>query len=798
LQKNFQRNSDRQKQTGKITNMNNFQKWLMGLAILSTLLLMTAAHAQKDYQFATGEDATQSREQWQQLTAGEDLARDKKVAFFPPPNYSLTTDENDPLDLTDGRLSTRVDDRVWFQKDAVGWYYGVGTSGGITMLIDLGKMQPVGQIAIRVLAGREQSSLELPAAIEFLASADGREYSRLGKMVHLNEAEKEQADGVTRFYFPEVGKAYMVPLVWRGAVRARYISLRVTPRSSLFTDQISVTKAPENATFTSLNSLTKVKIYTDGLVVMPRHETLTVTTNIVTPNWLTILNNSGLDAAKEKLAFRLELPRGLRVLPQSHFKFEEIPSMRENTIAYQFAYDGTSRVGAIGPLWIEKDPTIKIPDGATARFTGILPGGDSHVIETPVKLVEIPKVSAPGNLDISLAWMEESDAQEWPNFLRDFRKMGFGYVSTFPRYFGKDNAGNWDAAAQKNLHFLQKARDAGYKIVYNESPFHVMWNTVQTQKKAGTLDVDEAPEMFTLIDGKPGKNMNILYRGKYYQNEIQRVAKLAGLVQPDQVYLDIEWWYPHVLESKKDPRVIAAWKASGKEWDDFVTDIGEKVLRDLVTAIRAAVPQKKLVVGLYNSDPTNKIYGDFFQFDKIYPSVIDIAQPSLYVQGRTTDVADRIRFDYDVMQSPNIIPWLTAGTYGEFDPKLMEPMVLEAILNGSRGLTYCWFGDFDPLDFYYHSKALETLAHYEKLLQTGRPIPYKGNNPSLHVTAFASKKEALILVGNYNGSPHTKIRLPLPFASVKKATLAGKNLPVKNGAVEIEVPPGEFRLIAVK
>lgn len=95
------------------------------------------------------------------------------------------------------------------------------------------------------------------------------------------------------------------------------------------------------------------------------------------------------------------------------------------------------------------------------------------------------------------------------------------------------------------------------------------------------------------------------------------------------------------------------------------------------------------------------------------------------MQGRAQLVADRIRFDYDAMQSRQIIPWLSAGTYGEYDPPMTEPMVLESILNGARGVTYYKFDDFDPMDFYYHSKALASLAPFETLLQAGKPVAYR-------------------------------------------------------------------------
>lgn len=777
--------------------MKTTRKWMVVLALMSTSIL--PAQAQIDWQHQIGENASAAREQWKQLTSGEELAHGKKVFFSPKPNYRLTTDENDPYDLTDGNLSTRTDDRVWFQKDAVGWYLGAGTSGGTLMVIDLGQVQPVGQIAIRVLGGYEQGSLGLPGAAEFLASVDGKQYHQLQRMVKLNPAEKEQADGKTGFYFPEEGKAYMAPLVCREPVQARYIALRITPVNSIFTDQISVQKAPATVKLKNLSDYPTGQVYTDGLVVFPRHEPFVVTSNIATPNWLTVLNNTELELAKGELGYRLDLPEGLTLLPQSQPKFTEVSASRAGVKSYEFKLNrnaGYSSQGSEGPLWIEKSAGAAIAPDAKVTFTATVQGKDSHSVSSPLKIVEVPTVPSLKSLDVSLAWMGDSVQQEWPNFLRDFRKMGFDYISTFPRYYGKDKDGQWNAATQKNLEFIKQARAAGYKVLYNESPFHVMWNTIQADEKAGRLDPAEAEQIYTQIDGKRGKHVNILYRGKYFQDEIKRVAELAALVQPDHVYHDIEFWDGPAAESKRDPRVIAAWKASGKEWDDFATDNGKEILATLNTAMRAAVPGKQMVVGTYNSDPKNKIYNSILQFDKNYPQIVDLAQPSLYVQGRATVVADRIRYDYEAMKNKQIIPWLSAGTYGEFDPYKTEPMVLEAVLNGSRGLTYYWFGDFEPLDFYYHSKALAALAPYETLLQSGKPIAYKGDNSALHYTAFASDKEALVLVGNYDNSANTRVTLSLPFKGANKATLAGKVLSIKGNTVTLDVPRGEFRLVA--
>jgi hypothetical protein len=773
--------------------------WLMAMALMSTPgLSATAQEAPKDWQFEVGQTATVAHEKWHALTAGENLALGKKVEFFPPPNDTLTTDENDPYDLTDGKLSERADDRVWFNKDAVGWYGGTGTAGGVLLVVDLGAPQPVGQIAIRVLGGHEQGSLDLPTAIEFLASNDGENYHTLQKTVRLNEGEKDQSDFVTGFYYPQEGVAFMAPLMCKTAVRARYIAMRVTLQNSLFTDQISITKAADETAVKNVDAFPQAQVFTDGLVVSPRHSPMVVTTNVATPNFLIVLDNSNLDLknTENSAAFRMELPKGLRVLPQSELKFKEVSSRIANTNAYEFSYNGVNMYGAIGPLWIEADAGLKIPADATVKFTGILQGKDSHSLSFPLKLVQIPEVPANKALDISLAWNHDAQQQVWPNYLRDFRKMGFGSVTTFPYYYYKDASGQWNEQVQKNLTFLQQARREGYGIVSNESPFHAIWKVVEADRASGKIDAEEAAEVFNQVDGKPGKWMFPLYRGKYFQAEMDRVAEGAAMVQPDQVYFDIEWWHPVIEESRKDPRMITAWKVSGKTWDDFVTDIGTEIMTTMVTKMRAGVPQRKMLVGLYNADPQNKIYDDIFQWDKIYPGLIDIAQPSLYVQGRAQVVADRIQFDYKRLGNRQIIPWLTTGTYGEFDPKFVEPMVLESILNGARGVTYFWFGDFDPMDFYFHSKALKTLAPFEKLLQTGKPISYKGDNPNLHYTTFGSTSGVLLMVANYNSSAQTKVRLPLVLKDAKEAVVVdGAPLVIGTNGVMLEVPAGEFRLV---
>jgi len=768
------------------------------VCLLACVGCQNTGAAPVDYQYAPGASATEARQEWYKLTKGEELARGKKVLFSIKPNYHLTTDANDPYDLTDGKLSSREDDRIWFNKDAVGWArWGnhADYASGIVMTIDLGSIQPIGQIAIRMLGGLENDNMVFPKQVEFLASRDGEQYYSLQNMAKLNYAERDQADNKTSYYVPEEGKPAMTPIVCRVPVQARYIAIRVTPISSLYVDQISVLKADASQGMTDLSSYPKAQFFTDGLALTPRQEPFVVTTNITTPNWFIIHDNSNIDPGKNRLSFRIELPKGFRILPVSNPKFKEIPSTHSGMNAYVFNYDGKNRNGSVGPIWVIKDAAATIAPDAKVLLTGIIEGKDSHQLQYPIELKKIPETSPIAGLDVSLAWMNETQQMAWPNFLRDFRKMGFNDISTFPRYYSKNADGNWNESSQQQIDFVKAAKAQGYGVVYNESPASQMWNPIQRDLKAGKIDDATLAQIFNQIDGKRGKWMNILYRGKYFQDEIKRVAERATLVQPDQVYLDIEWWTQSVKESKKDPRVQAAWKASGKSWEDFITDIGTEVLGDLVSAIRNAVPEKKVTVGLYHLDPQHPVQDSIFQWNKVYPHILDIAMPELYIQGRTLVVRNIIRGNYDTLKTKSIIPWLSTGTYGEYDPQLTEPMVLESILNGARGITYYSFSDFDPMDYYYHAKAIQQLKPYEHLLQEGKPIPYKADNADLYYTAFASSNEALILVGNYGDSRRTKVLLPSPFKSTAKVLLQGEPLDVTENHVTVEVPPGEFRWV---
>ena len=92
-------------------------------------------------------------------------------------------------------------------------------------------------------------------------------------------------------------------------------------------------------------------------------------------------------------------------------------------------------------------------------------------------------------------------------------------------------------------------------------------------------------------------------------------------------------------------------------------------------------------------------------------------------------VAKSIAANRALLPANDIIPWLSTGCYGEFDPVRTRDMVLETLANGARGVTYYWYGDFDPGHFKYHAEAIDIVSPIEDIFVDGQPIVYGINIP---------------------------------------------------------------------
>lgn len=179
--------------------------------------------------------------------------------------------------------------------------------------------------------------------------------------------------------------------------------------------------------------------------------------------------------------------------------------------------------------------------------------------------------------------------------------------------------------------------------------------------------------------------------------------------------------------------------------------------------------------------------------------MIQAAQPSLYVGGHPETVHRIIRRNYERIGKRDIIPWLTTGCNAEYDSELIEPIVLEAFLNGAGGIWYFAYTHFadSPLDFFYHARAISKLAPFEDLLIHGEYGKITGSNTELFYSSVSDEKEALLLLGNYHRTaPETTVILPFSKVKSVRDLDTGKLLSAEKEQ-KLQVPRGKFVLLHI-
>lgn len=720
------------------------------------------------------------RQLWYDYTQGENLALGKKLQLVPAPDYRLTKDENDIYDLCDGKLTKRKDDKVWFDRQSVGWYSGNGVA---YLKLDLGESQKLDRLVIRCLGGTV-GNFQFPRSFSAYVSQDGQSYHLARNLLKLMPGESDQSDFINSYYIEEQASQYatrMYPFQLHINAEARYVLLKIEGTSgSIFSDELALLKAEkETADFNAAYANPSETIALEGLLVHPRLGTLDIIYDVLAPQNFEINDLRSENEKTEKAVFLLDLPEGI-VLAGDECPWE--PLQLEAKKYRRYSLDITERNNKLSLptvfLKIEKE----LSPGLSAYCMARSAGKDQFRYTLPIQTASLPQIPRFERLQVSLSWMSEGAGMNWPDFLSHWPKLGFNTVSGFPRW--------WNVKShEKQRVYIEEAKAAGFKIIMNDSAFHEMMRGHK-----------EGSEIFCDIPGKSHRMLCPSYRGKFYQKEMERVQRCVVFGIPDYVHYDIECWGSMNTSAAQCQRCQEALKKSGKTLEEFLLDCRVEQMRDLDAAVRRGAAQANIPVpiqGDYNRHPVAS--GEFFW--RIYPQYVNLAMPSLYVAGRAIDVHKRIRDNYKMLKTKKLVPWLSTGTYGEFEPYKVEPMVLEALLNGSNGITYYSYGDFtdSPFDFYYHARALSMLRPYEDLVMDGEVLEPEGSNNKMFYSGLKLNKEMLLLVGNYhNADEKTEFVLPWSRAATILDLQSNKKLRARGNKLRFEVPKAGFRLIYIK
>ena len=752
--------------------------------------LETANKIPKEIFAASSPTVRDNRRMWFDLTLKrKNLALGKRVKFIPRPRYPLTEDRkgepgNDELDLTDGKLSTHNDDKIWFDRKAVGFFDNSGQKdfSKVLMRIDLGEVCPVDYIALRALGGAV-THFRFPKKFEVLVSKDGEQFFAASEMNKLAPAEASQSDFITTYYYPEdrpysesVCKTFKLPV----NADARYIIVKLSLDVHFFSDEMAVSAAEKkDAQFNRAYRGKGFAVPNDGLTASPRVPELAVIKGVAAPQEIEISDYRTDQGKIREAQVVLDLPEPLTV---HNVKAEKITVNGVNFNRFRLPVSSKLKVKYIYIL-----SSNDIPDRLPPAHIYVEYDGKTGFQQTlPLKIVTLPEFKTFKNLPVCLAWMNsEALLNIYPGFLKNYQRFGFNSIGVFPRYY----IGRSEAAKAGLKKKYEQMRQAGLKIFMNDSAIHEM---ISKQKKGS--------EVFC-ITNSASKLVCPSYTGKLYRQEMERIARCAVLSKPDHVLLDIECFGSAFSRSAKEcSRCVEAIKKSGLSETEYMYSCGRRILADISDALKKAAKEAGIpmpVLHLYGLDCESH-YG-ICRFSEVYPSIVKSAQPSLYVGAHPEEIHRSIRTNYRKIGKRDIMPWMTTGCYGEYDSHWVEPMVLEALMNGAGGILYFQYAYFadSPLDFYYHAMAVMKLAPYEDLLTHGEYAEVKDRTGKMLCSMVRRGNELLLLAGNYfKTQPSTSIMLPFEKAEVLDLNIRKRF--ASNREFEFDVKPGEFGLFYIK
>ncbi len=681
------------------------------------------------------------------LDPERNIALNKPVAYAPAPNYSLTRKgDTDGADLTDGRLTARSDQHMWFESLAVGWSYG----GRVNLSVDLGSVQPIDEVAIRFLGGSPQPGVAMPGWVEVLVS-DGPDepYYKVAEYSKWTDGDRE------KFGIPRCkGKAWVHRLQFTELkTRGRLVGLRFYGAGLTCADEMYVFKGDHDpgAIGHDMEGITDFTI--TGAALHFHKPAVFTSEQIATP--LPMGCNFGPSDVEFPLSFRIEMPPGVNILAGgiAGVSFEDMTDVKLPGGGHAYTWSATSKSASnkvIGRLYVKGRPAEGEPSQLKYQTTW----GDyeSPVVSHPIKVVDIPEQPViPRRLMTSMSWGGAGMAMGWPDWDQAFRHIGFNTVTP---------SGTWFKLEDTDLiEFCEHARELGYKIQMIDSTWHQMMSRCK-----------DKPEIYAQFeDGTHGTRMCPSYRGPCYEEELRRVATAARTLKPNYIDCDIELWnWQGPLDVKKCIRCQADKAASGiEDWGEWQLSKGEEMWIDLYEAVQAALKEAgapPCEMSVYDFRP-GRVYQFFWPFDRLYPKYMATGQVSTYTPldpCHIEMIGNDVREDREKLPRSDQMPWLTPGDAGTFPGDAFCWAILECFCNGSRGINFWSNRVWDADDLAGYAKAIRMIAPVEDIIVDGELLECEVEGPG-RVSAVRSDGGIVMLVSDYHGDTDGKVSINLKF-----------------------------------
>lgn len=695
------------------------------------------------------------------LDPEQNIALGKTVGYAPAPNYRLTADgDTDPTDLTDGVLSDHHRGHLWFQSKCVGWSY----AGRANLSLDLGQVEPIREIAIRIQGGSPSIGVCTPVWMAAVVSDEGETWRTVGEYSTFERGDNEKFDvppyegegWVHRFRFSDL------------RTRGRYVGLSLYGAGLTVSDEMYVFRGDHDPGAVDLAALPVTDFSTSRPQMYLHKPYLCFTTNINTPNPVGLITPPDFEA--EDVTVTLDLPEGVELVDGGGFGrgSDEEPAESLSTISGEPIDDGWTRyewTGSAGTdtkTWGRLFITGDWEDGQEGEMRYRLSysdGSEGPTATLPLRAIEVPETPRPEGLTVGLSWYSLGAMLSWPDSIDAFKHMGLNTVTSFVHWIrdreAPENEEQWD--------FWEQCRDEGFDGLMIDSTFHRIPNEPETRCQ--------------FEDGTVGNRRCPSYRGQYYQEEIERVARQAAMAEPNYLFADIEIWnWRGPVDAEKCTRCQADFAESGLETlDEWKLQKGYEMWTDVVEAVRAAVAEAdgpEVEFGVYDWVP-GEAYQFTWPFDRLYPEYIQSAQPSTYTPlywYHIMYVGDEARHCREQLPRPDVLPWITPGDAGTFDGERLRYALLECFCSGSRGINY-WSGRvWDAENLAAYSRVIRNLEPVEDILLNGELLQGVELQTPGRISGVTSDGQMVILVADYRQEAGGAVTVTLPVDGVMTAT----------------------------
>ena len=690
-----------------------------------------------------------------------DLALGKKVLFSPAPSYSATAKGGtDEMDLTDGKISPDTDQRIWDNDGAVGWSY----AGRFNLAVDLGQQSDINEISIRLQnGGTVGTGIMFPGWVEAFVSNDGQHYTKVAEFSRWNKNEFEKF-GITQV--KARGNAVVDTLRFKNLnTQGRFVGLRVYGSTITMSDELTVLGSAAASASKQISgtpsdfSVTQPQVYFNKPY-------LEVATNIDLPVPIGLATSS---AAGSDVTLKLDLPPGFK-MTAGKIGGIDVAGITPKVLLdgwnqYTFNVKSAKADKQFGQVYMQASGW-KDGQNGELRYQFNNANWQSPQMTIPVRAVNVPAAPRLKTIMASLGWWYSASG-DWPDELQSFKTLG---INTF-NVFGKMGMPTDPKAPQWAR--LEKARQEGFFISNIDSPLYWM--------KANHKDEKEIYNQ--LADGSTGKQLCICYRGKYYQEEIQRFATALGRIKPDFTSEDIELWSGGPTEDRKCVRCQADFKASGlPTWEAWEAAKGKEMMSDITLAARKAIKDNgggDFQNGMYDLRP-GETYQNIFNFNSLYPQLIQVSQPSTYTSLQPDDlefIGDEARKDRQQLPLNDVMPWISPGDAGTFSGDDFQWALLECYANGSRGIWFWSSRMWDSEDLIAYNKVIRAIAPVEDVIVGGNLV---GADASIkgagRVSGMKSGAKMVLLAADYFGKSDgtLKLQLDVPAKSALRDLMTGE------------------------